>query len=131
VGVALPTDDPERLRIGVARGVGVREFQDRLIPAAGSLSGRVFTGGQPQALDRSPAATGEGMPTSGRCVLAVPLIAVSRSPGILLVTRRPGRPVFSTADAEVVSDVASCVSVALELSGAAVRQAELRLPDLR
>ncbi|WP_159857087.1 sensor histidine kinase [Rathayibacter sp. VKM Ac-2754] len=131
VGVVFPTEDPEQLRVGVARGDGAEAFQGRLIPARSSVSGSVFTGGQPRVLDHLSTSTSGGMPTSGGPVLAVPLIAASRSLGVLVVTRRTGRPVFTTADLEMVSDFASYISVAMELSSARADQQRMALLEDR
>ncbi|MCJ1697921.1 GAF domain-containing protein [Rathayibacter caricis] len=131
VGIVFPTEDPEQLRIGVARGVGAEAFEGRTITARDSISGSVLTGGQPRVLDRIPPATSGGMPTSGGPVLAVPLLAASRSLGVLVVTRRPGRSVFSTADVDMVSDFAAYVSVAMELSTARADQQRMALLEDR
>ncbi|MBO0983794.1 GAF domain-containing protein [Rathayibacter sp. SD072] len=131
VGVVFPTEDPEQLRIGVARGVGAEAFEGRMIDARDSISGSVLAGGQPRVLDRIMTATNGGTPTSGGPVLAVPLIAASRALGVLVVTRRPGRPLFTTADVEMASDFAAYVSVAMELSAARADQQRMALLEDR
>ncbi|NQX27424.1 GAF domain-containing protein [Microbacteriaceae bacterium VKM Ac-2854] len=131
VGIVFPTDDPEVLRIGVARGTGSDEFEGRLIPARHSISGSVLTGGRPRRLDRIPTSTSGGTPTSGGPVLAVPLVAASRTLGVLVVTRREGRPMFTAADVDMVSDFAAYVSVAMELSAARADQQRMLLLEDR
>ncbi|MFG6444815.1 GAF domain-containing protein [Microbacterium sp. P07] len=125
VAIVFPTDDDDLLRIGVARGVDAEAFEGQVIRARGSISGSVLAGKQPRVLDSIPPARAGGLPTAGGPVLAVPLVAASKTLGVLAVTRRAGRVGFSTADVDMVSDFADYVSVAMEL--AAAREAQQRM----
>lgn len=129
VGIVFPTDDADRLTIGVARGAEAEQYEGRDIHRHGSISGSVLDGRQPRVLDSIPA-DDAGMPTAGGPVLAVPLLAASRALGVLVVTRTVGRPGFTAADVDMVSDFAAYVSVAMELSAArADRQRMALLED--
>ncbi|GAA2073907.1 GAF domain-containing sensor histidine kinase [Microbacterium hatanonis] len=131
VGIVFPTDDPDMLRIGVARGVGADAFEGQLVPARGSISASVIEGRQPRLLDSFPVTRSGGVPTAGGPALAVPLIAAARTLGVLVVTREVGRTSFTVADIGMVSDFADYVSVAMELSAARAAQQRMVLLEDR
>ena len=132
VCVMLPTADPTQLIVDTARGDGAESLEKMLIPAAGSAAGGVIEGRQPRILDEL--AANEAVPAAGPRLgptMAVPLIAVGRVLGALVVSRKPQSVPFTPADLEIAADFAGRASVAMELSSARADRHRLLLLEDR
>ena len=132
VRVVLPTADPSRLIVDTARGEGAETWEKMLIPSAGSAAGGVIEGRQPRILD--DLAGNEAVPAAGPQLgptMAVPLIAVGRVLGALVVSRKPESLPFTPADLEIAADFAGRASVAMELSSARADRHRLLLLEDR
>lgn len=121
VRVLFPTEDPDQLEIGVARGDESAGLVGHRVSTVGSISGTVMEARQPQLID--PGQTDDlGVKLAFHShpgpIAAVPLIAGGSSQGVMIVIRKDGDPRFTTADLEMISDFAGQTSVAMELGSA-------------
>jgi signal transduction histidine kinase len=135
VAMAFPAAaDPGQLRIEVAVGAGADSLRGQLLPAAGSLSGRVYTTAAPELLAHL-AGGGLATLTSGEvelgAALSVPLTGSGRVHGVLTAARRAARPGFTPADVDMVAGFANHAALALELVEARREREWARLLDDR
>lgn len=124
VRVVVPTEDSTHLLIRIARGIGA-EIEGTLIPAGGSLAGSVLEGMNPRLID--DAAMGQLRPLlpdghPANSIIAVPLIADGHARGVLLAVRESGTPRFTATELEMVADVASQATLAMEMADARAAQ---------
>jgi signal transduction histidine kinase len=117
VWVLQASDDSDLMRVGTARGIDEDLIQGTLIPLAGSLSASVLEGRQPRLIDDS--AEYNLVLSGDRAlgpVMAVPLVSLGRTTGVMLVGRLRQAPRFRRSDLEMAADFAGQASVAMELS---------------
>jgi GAF domain-containing protein len=157
VAVLLPdADSRDELRVEVAvGGPGAEDAAARLtghrVPVATSISGHVFTEGEPLRVtdprrwpDRDPTDGGDGGSGIGAGldtdldtgldtgpVLLVPLMGSQGTNGVLTVARSAGRPSFSTEDLDMAVGFAGQAWVALELAEARAEQERAGMLDER
>ncbi|GAA1841400.1 sensor histidine kinase [Microlunatus capsulatus] len=117
-------DDAAALRVVVAAGEGAEHLEGRSAPAAGTLAGAVFRSGRGLVGGPGDPCSGHGHVDAGP-EMAVPLPSPHASPGVVVLSRHPGRPPFAPADLAAAADFASQATVALEL--ARIRTTEQRL----
>ena len=106
----------------------------RRVPLQGSLSGQVFSTGEPL---RWPPADEAGLASiaSGDMdvgpVLVVPLVGSTRVHGVLSVARLHGRPAFTGEDMDMAAGFANQAAVAVELAEARAEQQRAAMLDER
>lgn len=133
VTVVLPHG--EGLRVEVAVGAGAEELLGLGVAVDGSLSGRVFTTGEPLRVatpDEQPglvSAAAGGLDLGP--VLVMPLRGSQRAHGVLSVARLSGRPGFTAEDLDMAAGFANQASVALELAQARAAQQRAVMLDER
>ena len=113
VWVLQATDHPGFMRVETARGIDEQEIQGSRIPVAGSL----LDGREPRLIDGSVDVQLSDDRALGP-VMAVPLVSLGRTTGVLLVGRLRQAPQFRQADLELAADFAGQASVAMELASA-------------
>jgi signal transduction histidine kinase len=131
VRIALPSQDPERLIISVARGIDEDVEEGRSFPVAGSLVETVLESRQPRLIGE-PEATeiaGGGIYQIGP-TMAVPMLAHGDVLGVMIVSRLPGAFPFTATEMEMAADFAGRATVAMALAdGRADRQRMVLLQD--
>ncbi len=136
VTVVTPTSDPDVLRVAAARGpheqdvLGLSSSGSASIAAAAMESGgvRVATAARfPDRLDPALVTVGEETGPA----MAVPMRTRQRTWGALSVARAPGERGFTAVELEVLGDLASQTSIALELSHARSDQQKAILSEER
>jgi GAF domain-containing protein len=141
IAVVLLPDDEGTLRVEVAAGSpGQQAVTEQLrgvaVPQSGSLSGHVFDTCRPLRLsdpgevpDLEPAVAVTEMHIGP--VLVVPLLGAERTEGVLLLTRRVGRPAFTEEDLGMTAGFANQAAIALELAESRVERERLHMLDER
>jgi signal transduction histidine kinase len=120
--LALPDEEKQRLVIEYAEGEGAEAARGLVLPAAGSLSGRVLATGEPlpvtdfAADDRTAQVARTALGHLGPAVV-FPLGAPGNVRGVLTIGRRHGAMPFPQAAADVVRSFAAQAGIALELAG--------------
>ena len=120
VMLALPTGSGELLEIAHAAGEGAEKAQGLALPARGSASGIVLTGGQTLTVpdfshDDRVASVARQALNLGPAVL-VPLGAAGNVRGVLTAGRRPGAMPLTPAAADMLVTFATQAGIALELA---------------
>lgn len=135
VTVLRPADDGGELRVEVAVGEGADDLAGRPIGLGDTLSGQVFTTGEPVVgswIDRQARlAAPAPLRADLDAVLMVPLTGAGQVNGVLTAARRIGRPGFTADDLEMAAGFASQASVAIELADARAEQQRSELYDER
>jgi GAF domain-containing protein len=134
VTVVLPRQDSPDLWVEIAVGEGATPAVRR-VPIAGSLSGRVFTTGEPLRVatpheleGASPAST-DALDIGP--VMVVPLTGSQGTLGVLTAARRTGRPAFTADEVDMAAGFAAQASVAIELAEARAEQSRAAMLDER
>ena len=136
VTVVLPRQGSPDLWVEIAVGNSAPAVADiRRVPIAGSLSGRVFTTGEPLRVatpheleGTSPASTGE---LDVGPMMIVPLTGSQGTLGVLTAARRTGRPAFTADEVDMAAGFAAQASVAIELAEARSEQSRAAMLDER
>ncbi|SDZ22120.1 Histidine kinase-like ATPase domain-containing protein [Asanoa ishikariensis] len=127
-------DDDSMLRVDVAVGLAADRLPGSRTPVSGSMSGQVFTTGEPLRLPDPEAAettmTASDLVQVGP-VLAVPLHGSARIHGVLWAARGQGRPTFTVDDVEMAASFANQAAVAIELAEARAEQQRAAMLDER
>lgn len=129
VVLLVPGPDPLTVRVAAIRGEGEDALQDAMVPASSTAAGIVIESGESR-LSVGGRLTGPADPlaiVSGGEVGAtvfVPFTARGETWGALGIARAPRAGQYGEVERTVVSDVASRLSLALELARA--REAEQR-----
>ncbi|WP_214369165.1 GAF domain-containing protein [Pseudonocardia sp. H11422] len=135
VTVLLPTDDGRDLRVEVAVGAGAEDLPGLRVPLDGSLSGRVFTTGEPLRVSGPGEQPGVVSVAPGGLdvgpVLVLPLLGSQQINGVLTAARLRGRPAFSGEDLDMAAGFANQASVAVELAEARAEQQRAAMLDER
>lgn len=136
VTIMIPTDDAAVLRVAAARGPHELESLGTTASESGSIAGRAMEDGGLRvatapltSTTTDPAlfaARGETGPA-----MAAPMRTRQRTWGALIVARAPGEREFTAVDVDVLGDLASQASIALELSHARSEQQKAILSDER
>jgi len=106
----------DEIEVTVAHGAAADTLVGRRFPAAQTMAGRVFDGGQPLLVTEGSAFRVEAPAAPDRGpVMALPLTAGGLVQAVLVITRERGRQSFDAADLEMAADFADQASVALEL----------------
>ncbi|MFB2557409.1 GAF domain-containing sensor histidine kinase [Herbiconiux liangxiaofengii] len=129
VCMLMPTDQPEKLVIDVAAGIGAGDLRGALVPVSPTKVTRVLEGRQPELLDDIGITLPNGVELGP--LMAVPLMAAGRAEGVLVVARTAPALGFTTADLEMAADFAGQASVAMQLAKARVDQQRLLLLEDR
>jgi signal transduction histidine kinase len=135
VTVALPDDGGMELCVEVAVGTGAEDVAGARVPLADSLSGRVFTSGEPLRLSQPEDETGGarlawGDPEVGP-LLVVPLLGSRGVQGVLSAARLRGRTGFTAADLDMAGSFANQAAIAIELAEARAEQQRAVMLDER
>jgi len=116
----------EDLTVEVSVGADAANLRGRTVPVRTSLSGRVFTSGEPERVPHLTDGTGLTSITSGEVelgpVLAVPLAGSGRVHGVLAVARLNGRAGFTDVDVDLAASFANHAALAIELAEARAQQ---------
>jgi signal transduction histidine kinase len=136
VTVVLPRQGSPDLWVEIAVGNSAPAVADiRRVPIAGSLSGRVFTTGEPLRVSTphelegtSPAITGE---LDVGPMMIVPLTGSQGTLGVLTAARHTGRPAFTADEVDMAAGFAAQASVAIELAEARSEQSRAAMLDER
>ena len=135
VTLVRPAENGSDLRVEVAVGAGAEDLPGLPVPRQGSLSGRVFTTGQPLRLAHPRDEAGLASVASGALdvgpVLVVPLCGSTRVHGVLSLARIRGRAAFTPDDLELAAGFANQAAVAIELAAARVEQQRAAMLDER
>ena len=136
VTVVLPTRDETELRVEIAVGVTeAQELPGLPIPLEGSLSGHVFTSGEPLRVSHPGEQPGLSCATSGGLdvgpVLVIPLRGSQRIHGVLTAARLRGSTAFTAEDLDMAAGFANQASVAIELAEARTEQVHVAMLDER
>jgi signal transduction histidine kinase len=135
VTLVRPVNNGSDLRVEVAVGVGAEDLPGLPVPRQGSLSGRVFTTGQPLRLAHPTDEAGLASDASGALdvgsVLVVPLCGSTRVHGVLSIARIRGRAAYTPDDLELAAGFANQAAVAIELAAARVEQQRAAVLDER
>jgi signal transduction histidine kinase len=133
VPVADAADDPGPtggdLLILTARGIGAEPFEGRRYPRAGSLVDRALTSGRVVLAARSRAAVSTEADMGP--TLVVPVVVSGEAVCALTLSRTRGGARFTAEDADLASDFAGQVGVAIELTRARADRQRLELADER
>ena len=134
VTLVRPAENGSDLRVEVAIGAGAEDLPGLPVPRL-SLSGRVFTTGQPLRLAHPRDEAGSASVASGALdigpVLVVPLSGSTRVHGVLSLARTRGRTAFTPDDLELAAGFANQAAVAIELAAARVEQQRATILDER
>jgi GAF domain-containing protein len=120
MGVCLPTDDPQALRLTIAEGILAR-WQDELVPVRGSVSGTAAIERQlvvvddPSADPRNRVAATDTFGVVGQ-TMAVPMIGNDDVLGVLVAARHPGDTAFDLLDRDLFAASAAQAGLALKLA---------------
>jgi len=135
VTLVRPAENGSDLRVEVAIGAGAEDLPGLPVPRHGSLSGRVFTTGQPLRLAHPRDEAGLASVASGALdvgpVLVVPLCGSTRVHGVLSLARTRGRTAFTPDDLELAAGFANQAAIAIELAEARVEQHRATMLDER
>lgn len=133
VRIVVPTEDPARLSIKVARGIGA-DVEGTMVPAVGSVSGAVLEGMNPRLIEDEDFSRIHPLLPEGHTpgsVIAVPLVANGQARGVLLAVREISAPRFTPSELEMVADFAGQVTLAMELADARSAQQQIVLYEDR
>ncbi len=118
----------ETLQVDTARGVLADQVRGLAFPVSAAVCGRALESGQPFLTDGAAGQPDEAILVGPAMV--IPLRATGKTYGVLTVSRRAGRPGFSSSELEMAADFVGQAGVALELArGRAVRQRLAVLED--
>ncbi len=137
VTVVRPADGAggSDLRVEVAVGTGATDLLGLQVEVEGTLSGRVYTTGDPVRVDHARDALGLESITSRAldvgAAMIVPLTGSRGVNGVLTVARAAGRPAFTADDLAMAAGFANQASVAIELIDARAQQARAAMADER
>jgi GAF domain-containing protein len=135
VAVLRPDVEPGATELCVEVLVGPEEWGGRSVPVAGSLLGRVYTRGESVSVAAGDLDEESGaMPWTAAPLgplLAAPLVGSAGVRGVLCAARFPGRPPFSTTDAQMAGSFAGQAAVAIELADARAEQQRALLLEER
>jgi signal transduction histidine kinase len=129
-----PGPDSGELRVDVAVGTGADVLPGRRVPQEGSLSGWVFTTGEPLrvgAPDEAGLVSVASPELDVGPVLVVPLQGSARVHGVLSVVRLRGRAAFTADEVDMVAGFANQAVVAIELAEARAEQQRAVMLDER
>lgn len=136
VTVVRPRQGSPDLWVEIAVGETAPAAADiRQVPIAGSLSGRVFSTGEPLRVGTPHEL--EGMSPSGAGeldvgpVMIVPLTGSEGTLGVLTAARRTGRPAFTADELDMAAGFAAQAAVAIELAEARAEQQRAAMLDER
>lgn len=128
VCVTLPIDQ-ETMSIQIARGPLAPDFAGITFDSAGTLAGRALESEQPILSEVTIDGRMNPKVSIGP-TMAVPLTSSDQLGGVLIVSRLPGRPRFTTADLDMAADFAAQASIAIRIAtGRADRQRIALLED--
>jgi signal transduction histidine kinase len=135
VTVVLPTSAANELRVEIAVGIpGTEDLTGTTLPLDGSLSGQVFTSGEPARMS-FPEEQSNIVPVTGGLdvgpVLLMPLRGSRRIHGVLTAARLRGAVGFSAEDLDMAVGFANQASVAIELAEARAEQQRAAMLDER
>jgi signal transduction histidine kinase len=135
VTVVLPTSAANELRVEIAVGIpGAEGLTGTTLPLDGSLSGQVFTSGEPARMS-FPEEQSNIVPVTGGLdvgpVLLMPLRGSRRIHGVLTAARLRGAVGFSAEDLDMAVGFANQASVAIELAEARAEQQRAAMLDER
>jgi signal transduction histidine kinase len=133
VTVVLPAGEDE-LRVDVAVGTGAERLFEMILPMTGSLSGQVFSTGQPlrqSASDPEAAVIATAAMLDLGPVLAVPLLGSTQVHGVLWAGRRRGQPAFGPEELDMAAGFANQAALAIELAEARAEQQRVAMLDER
>ena len=120
VTLVRPVNNGSDLRVEVTIGVGAEDLTGLRVPRQGSLSGRVFTTGQPLRLAHPNDEAGFTSVSSSALdvgpVLVVPLCGSTRVHGVLSVARIRGRAPFDDRQLPLAAAFADQAALALKLA---------------
>ena len=135
VSVVRPTETKGQLRVEVAVGDRAAELVGHVVSIDESLSGRVFTSGEPLVgswLDQQSRLTiAASADLNVDAVMVVPLTGAGQINGVLTAARKVGRPEFTADDLEMAAGFANQASVSIELADARAEQQRNELYDER
>jgi GAF domain-containing protein len=127
---AVPTDDPNLLRLTVTEGTYMSR-QDDLVPIEGSASGAALAAGQAVRIIHAADAPTEvdTAPEPGLLdhAVAVPISGEHGPVGVLLMSRAPENETFDQTDLDMITVFAGQASLALRLAQARRDSDELEL----
>ena len=135
VTVTIPTGDAANaLRVDVAVGASAESLPGRIEPVEGSLSGHVYTTGEPMRLSR-PHDPEQESSAPGELdfgpVLLVPLVGSRGVRGVLGAARLRGRTAFTADDLDMAGSFANHAAIAIELAEARAKQQRAAMLDER
>lgn len=136
VTVVLPTSvDGSDLRVDVAVGDGAGSLVGMRLPVATSLSGRVYSTGEPLRLSSPGERPGPPLLAARNLeigpVLVLPMVGSQRVHGVLTAARMAGQPAFTAEDLEMASGFANQAAIAMELAEARNEQQRAAMLDER
>jgi signal transduction histidine kinase len=124
--VAVPTDDPDTMRVVAVDGTGHGELRGFEFPVEGSLIGSVFAAGEPRSVS-GPGLTGTEAPLVSQLPegpkLLIPLGSRGGVRGVLIVGKTRGQAPFASAVQRLLGAFAGQAAIVLEL-GEARRESE-------
>ncbi len=136
VTVVLPgaTDDAD-LRVDVAVGEGADTLIGMRLPVAESLSGRVYSTGQPMRLVSPGEQPGLALAAARALeigpVMVLPMVGSQRVHGVLTAARLAGQSAFTAEDLAMASGFSNQAAVAIELAEARNEQQRAAMLDER
>lgn len=125
VTVVRPTATDGELKIEAAVGVGADELLGMVIPVVDTLSGQVFTTGEPvlSSWRQAPANVGRArISTEIDPVLIVPLVGSNTIYGVLTAARLAGRHQFTRDELDMAAAFANQASISIELADVRAEQ---------
>jgi signal transduction histidine kinase len=135
VTVVLPAEEGHELRVEVAVGNGADGLPGLHLSLDGSLSGRVFTTGDPLRVSSPNEQPGLTSVASGDLdvgpVLVVPLLGSHRVHGVLTAARLRGQPAFTAEDLDMAAGFANHAALAVELAEARAEKQRAAMLDER
>lgn len=121
--VAVPTSDPQKLRVVMAEGIHER-WRGAEVPASQTIVGAAIASRQAVIVDSPAVDERTGWAASVNPLgevgqtMAVPMTGPDDVYGVLTVSRRIGEPMFDQFDRELVSAAAAQAGIALALAQA-------------
>ncbi len=136
VTVVLPASvDSGDLRVEVAVGEGADDLVGMRLPVDTSLSGRVYSTGEPLRLSGPGERPGLALLAARDLeigpVLVLPMVGSQRVHGVLTAARMAGQPAFTAEDLEMAGGFANQAAVAIELAEARNEQQRAAMLDER
>lgn len=135
VAIVVPADSPDDLRVAAVRGEVEAELRGRTLPRTAVAAADVLADGRPRAIPRQSTPVDDLVRivrdgATGAAV-AVPLRTGARIWGAICVAREPHRARFTAVEVDAVADLASRVSISIELARAREDQQRTILADDR